>query len=58
LSLAGDNLQIEIVKVETRATIKAYGFYQEARVKFDLLWDYPAGGASFFADSHSQGQGL
>jgi hypothetical protein len=22
-------------------------FYQEARVKFDLLWNYPAGGMSF-----------
>ena len=22
-------------------------FYQEARVKFDLLWNYPTGGMSF-----------
>ena len=31
-------------------------FYEEARMNFDLLWNYLAGGMSF-ADSLSQGQG-
>jgi hypothetical protein len=35
------------VKIKTHATIKSYGFCEEARVNFDLLWNYLAGGVSF-----------